>query len=137
MVPLAPEGRVGDEEVADLRAPEVEDEGAPVGVLAALRIGVLVQRRAVEGAQRELIVREVGGHPVDDDPDPGAVERVDQRGEVVRAAEACRRGVVAGDLVAPRPVERVLGHRQQLDVGEPERAAVGDELLGGLAVAQP
>ena len=36
------------------------------------------------------------------------------------------RCVVAGGLVAPRPVERVLHHRQQLDVGE----AVGQRVVG-------
>ena len=36
---LQPVQRVGDEEVAHLLAPEVEDVGAPVGVLAALGLG--------------------------------------------------------------------------------------------------
>ena len=137
VVALAPEQRVGDEEVAHLGASEVEDQRAPVGMLAALGVGVLVQCRAVESAQGEVVGREVGRHPVDDHPDPRVVEHVDHRGEVVRRSEARRRRVVAGDLVAPRAVERVLGHRQQLNVGEPERPAVRDELLGSLPVAQP
>ena len=119
------------------RAAEVEDQRAPVRVLAALGIGVLVERRAVEPAQRELVGGEVGRHPVDDHADPAVVERVDHGREVVRVAEAGGRRVVAGDLVAPRAVERVLGHRQQLDVGEAEPVAVLDELRRGLAVSQP
>ena len=43
---------------------------------------------------------------------------VDERAEVVGRAEPRGRRVVAGDLVAPRAAERVLGDRQQLDVGE-------------------
>ena len=137
VVALAPEQGVGDQEVADLRAAEVEDQRSPVGVLAALRVGVLVQRRAVEPAQGEVVGREVGRDPVDDHADAGVVQRLDHGGEVVGVPEARGRGVVAGHLVAPRPIERVLGHREQLDVREPERAAVLDQLLGGLAVAQP
>ena len=45
---------VRDEEVADLAAAEVEDVGAPVELLAAARVGVLVERGAVEAREREL-----------------------------------------------------------------------------------
>jgi hypothetical protein len=75
--------------------------------------------------------------PVDDDADAGVVERVDHRGEVVGVAEARRRGVVAGHLVAPAAVEGMLRHRQQLDVGEAEATAVLDELLRRLPVPEP
>ena len=76
---LAPVERVGDEEVAHLGPAEVEDVRAPVGVLAAPRVGVLVQRRAVEAGQRPLVAREVRRHPVQDHADAGLVQ-------------ACRRG---------------------------------------------
>jgi pyruvate/2-oxoglutarate dehydrogenase complex dihydrolipoamide acyltransferase (E2) component len=100
-------------------------------------IRVLVEGRAVEAAEREVVVREVGGHPVDDHPDPAVVEGLDHRREVVGVAEARGRRVVPGDLVAPRAVERMLGHGEELDVREPEGAAVRDELLGRLTVAEP
>ena len=106
-------------------------------MLAALRIGVLVERRAVEAAQGEVVGREVRRHPVDDHADAGVVQRVDHGGKVVGVPEPGRRCVVAGDLVAPRAVERVLGHRQQLDVREAEAAAMLDELLGRLSVPEP
>ncbi len=137
VVAVQPEQGVGDQEVAHLGAPEVEDERAPVRVRATARIGVLVERRAVELAQGELVVGEVGRHPVDDHPDSRVVQRVDHGAEVIRGAEAGGRRVVAGDLVAPRAVERMLGHRQQLDVGEAEPMAVLRQLLGGLPVSEP
>ena len=60
---LEPVQRVGDQEVAHLAAAEVEDEGAPVRLLAAARVGVLVQRRAVEAGQRPLVLGEVRRAP--------------------------------------------------------------------------
>ena len=134
---LAPEQRVGDEEVAHLGPAEVEDVGAPVRLLAAARVGVLVQRRAVEPGQRPLVLGEVRRDPVDDDADAGLVGPVDEVAEVVGAAEAGRRRVVAGDLVAPGPAEGVLGDRHALDVGEAGGRDVVDQLVGQLPVGQP
>ena len=54
---LEPVERVGDEEVAHLVAAEVEDERAPVRVLALPRVGVLVERacrRSRPSAQSSL-----------------------------------------------------------------------------------
>jgi hypothetical protein len=133
---LEPEQRVRDQEIAYLAAAEVEYVGAPIELLAAARVAVLVQRGAVEAAERELVLREVRGHPVDDDADAGVVQRVDEVAEVVRVAEAGRRRVVRRHLVSPRPAERVLGDGQELDVREPARGDVVDELLGELAVRQ-
>ena len=52
-------------------------------------------------------------------------------------AEPRGRRVVGGDLVPPRPAERVLGDRQELHVGEPHVGHVRGELGGQLAVGQP
>jgi hypothetical protein len=74
------------------------------------------------------------GHPIKQHTDPALVQFVDERPEVVGGSESCGRRVVAGDLVAPRSSEGVLGYRQQLDVGEPEGADVVGDLLGQLAI---
>ena len=68
-------------------AAEVENVGAPVELLTAVRIGVLVERGAVEAAQRPGVLGEVGGHPVDEHADAGLVQPVDQVPEVVGRAE--------------------------------------------------
>ena len=131
-----PEQGVGDQEVADLVAPEVEHQRAPVRMGAAPRIGVLVERRAVEPRQRELVTREVGRDPVEDHADPALVQPVDERAQIVGRAVAGRRGEVAGHLVAPRAGERVGHHRQQLDVREAEVERVRRQLVGQLGVGQ-
>ena len=96
---------------------------------AALRVGVLVERRAVEARQRPLVGREVAGHPVEDDADAGLVQPVDEPPEAVGVAEPRVRGEVRRDVVAPRPTERVLHHRHQLDVGEAEVGDVARQLV--------
>ena len=131
---LEPVDRVGDEEVAHLEPAEVEDVGAPVGLVAAPGVRVLVEGQAVEAREGERVAREVARHPVEDDADAGLVEGVDEVLEVVGGAEAGRRGVVAGDLVAPRGAVGVLHDREELDVGEAEVGDVVDEVLGEVAV---
>ena len=132
-----PVERVREQEVAHLVAAEVEDQRPPVRVRAAARVLVLVERRPVEARERELVAGEVGRHPVEDHADPGLVQRVDERTEVVRLAERRQRGVEPGHLVAPRARERVVHHRQELDVGEALLPDVRDELLGELLPAEP
>ncbi len=133
---LQPVERVRDEEVAHLLAAEVEDVGAPVRVLAAGGVRVLVQRRAVEAGERELVLGEVRRHPVDDHADAGLVQPVDEVPEAVRVAEARCGREVRRHLVAPGAAERVLHHGQELDVGEPQVGQVGDQLVGELGVGQ-
>ena len=84
VVPVEPEQRVGEEEVGDLAPPVVEDERPPVAVLAAPRVGVLVEVRPVEAGEPVRVLREVGGHPVEDHADPFRVAPVDERHEVAR-----------------------------------------------------
>ena len=133
---LQPVHGVGHEEVADLGPAVVEDERAPVRVLAPARVGVLVERGAVEPGQRPLVAREVRGHPVEDHADPGLVQPVDQVAELVGGAEPGRGREVGGDLVPPGPAERVLGHRQELHVGEAHLGDVPGQLVGELDVGQ-
>ena len=126
VVAVEPAQGAGDEERADLAASVVEDRRRPVGVVALAWIGVLVEVRAVEAGQPVLVDREVRGHPVEDHADAALVQPVDQRHQVLGCAVAGGRREVAGRLVPPRAVERVLHHRQQLDVGE----AVGQHVVG-------
>ncbi len=133
---LQPVHRVGDQEVPHLPAAVVEDQRAPVGVLAPARIRMLVELGAVEPGQRPGVLREVRGHPVDEDPDPGLMQPVDQVPEVVGVAESGRRRVIGGDLVAPGSAERVLGHRHELDVRETAIGYVANKLIGQLTVRQ-
>jgi hypothetical protein len=133
---LEPVERVREEEVPHLVPPEVEDERPPVRVRSAARVGVLVEGRPVEPGEGPIVPREVGGDPVEDHADVARVQGVDEGAEVVRRAERRLRRVVPRHLVPPRRPERVLHHRHQLDVREPELGDMIDELVGQVAPAE-
>ena len=67
---------------------------------------------------------------------PALCSGLHQPPEAVGIAEARGRRVVRRHLVAPRPAERVLHHRQQLDVGEPHLDDVRRELVGQLVIGE-
>jgi hypothetical protein len=131
-----PVERVRDEEAPHLVAAVVEDERAPVGVLAAARVLVLEERRAVEAPQREVVAGKVRRHPVEDHADARAMERVDEETEIVRACRSARSVRSSPTPGTPRALERMLRDRQQLDVGESEAAGVLREAGGDLAERQ-
>ena len=123
VVLVEPEVGVRDEEALDFRLAEVEDLGAPGLVLAFAGVRVLVAGLAVELEEAVGVLREVGGDPVEDDPDAVLVALVDEVHEVGRCAVPGSGGVVAADLIAPGPVEGVLGEGHEFDV---RVAHVGD-----------
>ena len=102
----------------------------------SLRVGVLVEMGAVEVPQPVQIVGEVGGNPVENHAEAVAVEVVDEVGEVIGRAMPRGRGEIADRLVAPAPVERMLGDRQELDVGELGVLEVRGQLVGQLAIIE-
>ena len=124
---LDPVQRVADEVVEHLAPPEVVDQRAPVLVHPLARVGVLVEALPVEAGESVLVGREVGGNPVDDDVEAGAVAGGDELAEPVRRAETCRRRIEAERLVAPGSVEGMLGNRQEFEVRETEVDGVGDQ----------
>ena len=115
-------------------AAEVEDVGAPLLVLAAPLVGMLVEGRAVEAAQRPVVLGEVPRHPVEDHPDARLVQPVDEVAQLVGASESGLRGEEAGDLVPPGRHEGVLGDGHELHVGVAHRRHVLDELVGQVQV---
>ena len=114
----------------------VEDQRPPVRLLAPARVRVLVEVGAVEVDETVGVAREVGRHPVEDDADPAAVERVHESHEVLRRPVPAGRREGADLLVAPRSVERVLADRQELHVGVAQVADVVPERLAELPVGE-
>jgi len=136
MVSLAPEERVGREEIPDFVAAEVKDVGAPVLVSPLSRILVLVQGGSVETGQGPIIAWEMGRHPIHDHTDTGRVQSVDEVLKVLRGAVAAGRCVEAGDLVSPAWVVGMLRHGKELDMREAHPLDVVNEGAGQVAVAE-
>ena len=104
--------------------------------MAASRIIVLVERSPVEPFERPRIGCEVRGNPVEDHADPVRVQMVDEEPEVVGRAHRRDGRVEVRHLVAPRAGVRVMHHRQQLDVREPDVLHVRGQLDRELAPAE-
>ena len=95
---LQPMQRAGDQEALHLAAAEIVDVGVPVLVEALARIEMLVEGGAVEAGEAVRVGREMRRHPVEDDADAGAMQRIDEAREVLRravAARSARRGRAA------------------------------------------
>ena len=136
VVAVQPEHPRREQEAAHLVASVVEDEALPIGMETLAGIGMLVEGGSVEVRQPHLVRGEVRGHPVEDDADPGLVQPIDQVHEVLRGAVPAGGREVARRLVAPRSIERVFHHGQELDVGEPEALQVFAERVGQLAIVE-
>ncbi len=65
------------------------------------RVGVLVQRGAIEITEAVGVVGEMPGHPVQQYAEALAVAGVDQSRKVRRRAEPAGRRIQAGRLIAP------------------------------------
>ena len=137
VVPLQPADRARHQERTDLRSSVVEDRRRPVRVEALARISVLVEVGTVEAEQGMLVHREVRGHPIEQHTDAALVQPIDQSHQIDRGAVAGGRGEVARHLIAPRPVERMLHHREQLDVSETMAEDMVGERLGELVIGRP
>lgn len=123
--------------VAHLVATVVVNQRIPVLMVALARIGVFVQRRAVEVRRAVGVAGEVPRHPVEDHVDARLMRRRHERPEIGRRAEAPGRRIQPQRLIAPAAVERVLVDRQQLDMGESHVLHIVDKLHRQLAVAEP
>src|SRR5204862_7861446 len=87
---LEPAERVAEKKRANLVAGVVEDERAPRLVLALPRIGVLVDRCAVEVREAMAVFGKMPWHPVEDHAQAVAVALVHEVAEIVGRAEAAR-----------------------------------------------
>ena len=134
VVLLQPVQCAGNEEALHLVAAKIEHHGAPLLVLAALGVGVLVAGLAVKIVQSELILGEVGGHPVHDDADACGVHLIHKGHKVLGGAVAAGGSKIAGDLIAPAAVKRIFHHRQQLYMGVAHILDVRDQLVRQLGV---
>src|SRR4029453_18144719 len=75
--------------------------------------------------------------PIENDAEPGAMAGVDQGRKIRRRSKpACGREL-AGRLIAPGTIERMLGNGQELHMREVHLAHVAGELLGKLPIGEP
>ena len=105
-------------------------------MLALPGVCVFIAGGAVKLIEAERIFGEVGGDPVQQDPNTGLMELIYQIHEVVRGAETAGGRKIAGTLIPPGGVQRMLSHRHQLYVGKPHFFHIGDQIGRNIPVAQ-
>src|SRR5215212_6562442 len=105
MVMLQPEARIGDEERRHLPTSIIIDAGAPILVVSLTRIRMLIKVSPVELKQAVRIVGKVAWHPVENQPDPRLMGRIDESCEILRRSKAAGRRIEGDRLIAPGTIE--------------------------------
>src|SRR6202045_5272469 len=109
---LQPEKSVGDQEGTYFGPTEVEAQRAPIEVFSLSGIGVFVKPCSVKLGQSKRVFGEMARNPVQNDSNALFVAAIDKMTKLVRISKTAGRRVVAGDLVTPGTIERVLGNGQ-------------------------
>ena len=126
----------GGQEVSDFEAAKIKDEGSPVGMFALARVGVFIECGAIELCEGVVVLGEMCGNPVEDDPESALVGFVDEGAEFIRGAEARGWCKLTGTLIAPRSAKRMFGDRQQFQVSKSEVNGIIDEGIRELEVTE-
>ena len=134
MKTIAPVKCVSGEIITHLVPAVVENISPPVRMLSATRIIVLVKCRSIKAGQRIIVLRKMRRHPVEYHADAGRVQRIHQRGKIVRCPVATRWRKKTSHLIAPRRIIGVLSHGQKLDMRETHLRHVTDQFSRKIAV---
>src|SRR5439155_5368553 len=116
MIFLQPEQSAGNQKRADFVAPVVENERAPIAMLTFARVGMLVERGAVEVYQPMRILGKMRGHPIDDDGNAFLMAAVDEVHEILGRSETRSGRKIPDHLIAPGAGKWVLHDGHQLQV---------------------
>ena len=103
-------------------------------MLALSRVGILIGRGTIEIRQSLRILREVRRYPVEDHADTVLVKIIHHVHELLRGTMAARRCEIAGHLITPAGVQRMLCDAHQLDVGVAHIVTVLGELMCRLGI---
>ena len=133
---LQPEQRVRNQERAHFVAAVIEDQGAPVAVLALARIGMLVERGAVEISQAVRVLGKMRGHPIHDHADARLVAADRRDTEIVAECRSAKWGHSSRSPDSPRNRKKDAPDGQKLDVRVAQSLHVFHQLCRELAIGK-
>jgi hypothetical protein len=133
---LEPEEGTADEEGPDLVSAVVENVAFPIWMIALLGIGMFVEVGPVKIGQPVNVIRKMGRHPIENDPDTLLVKLVDEGHEILRIPVPCGGCEVTHGLISPGAVEGVLHDGKKLDVGEPHLFHIIDQIGSHLPISE-
>ena len=103
---------------------------------SAAPIGMLEQMRAIEVGKAVRVGREVRWHPVENHADATLMQVIHEEHEILRRTVTRGWSEVAGCLISPGRVKRMLHNREQFHVREMHSLDVVRQLWRDLAVSQ-
>ena len=80
------------------------------------------------------IPREMSRYPVEDNSDPLPVQMIHKGPKIIRGTIAARRCIIAGNLIAPRGVQRMLHNGKKLNMSVTHILYIFRKLFGNLPV---
>jgi len=98
---LKPVDGAGEQEIAYLFTPVIEDQCSPVPVFSLARVFVLVKGAAVKTCQCMTVFGEMGWNPIKENTDSPLVQIVNEIAEVVSVAETTGGRKVPSGLITP------------------------------------
>src|ERR1700722_3399717 len=134
---VEPEHGVADEKTLDFVPTVVEHKSVPVRVFPLPWVAVFVEMRPIEISKTGLIFREVSRNPIENDADSMLMKIVHEIPEIVRRTESASRSKVAGGLVSPGTIKRMLHNWHEFDVGKTTFMDVIREQRSHLPISQP
>src|SRR5215813_1879356 len=136
MVHLKPEKGTAQQKALHLVPSVIKNPAMPIWMHPLTVIGMLIEMGAVEVARAVLVGGKMRGYPVQDHANTLLVQIVNEIHKIRRRPIAPRRGKVAGDLVAPGGVQRMLHDREEFDMGKSHRLDISGQFGSQLTIRQ-
>ena len=93
--------RAGNQKTDHLGTAIVEDQRAPLGMMALHWIFMFIKTGPVKTGKAVRILGKMGRHPIHDHTDSFGMHRIDKIHQILRRAITARHRVKAGDLITP------------------------------------
>ena len=95
---------------------------------------MLKKMRSVKHSESVFVLGKVCGNPIHNYPDSVPVTAVNKRFKLSRRAIAAVYRIIAGDLITPASVKRILAYRHKLYMGIAHRFNIRDKLVNHFGV---
>lgn len=136
MIAFKPEQRIAQQEIIHFFSAVIEDERAPVAMLALAGVFMLIEAGPIKVDQPVRVAGEVRGNPVKDHADPVLVQVIHEVHEVGGRSIPAGWREVADGLIPPRAIKRMFRNRKQLDMGIPHPGCIIGKPMRQLPVCQ-
>ena len=133
---LQPKKCVGNQKALHFCTPIIKIRSSPFPVLCPLLIIRFIERLSIKVPQPLVILAKMAWHPVHDDRNPICMGLIHQILEILRAAIPTGHRIIAGCLIAPGTIIRMLTERHELQMGIMHILDIADQLICQIPIAE-